>query len=60
MLAKGLDKLETMLQHISGTQVPDFDYLWNLTYGRGRTDKTELLRNLRLKVDALTRAADQN
>lgn len=58
VLAKGLDKIETMLQHVTGRQVPDFDYLWNLGYGVTRTDKTPLLRALRAKVDARTRAAD--
>lgn len=56
-MAKGLDKLETMTQHVAGQQVPEFDYLWNLGYGTSRTDKTALLRRLRTKVDALTRAA---
>jgi len=58
-VAKGLDKIETMAQHVSGHQVPDFDYLWNLGYGRARTDALPILRALRDKVDALTRAADQ-
>ncbi len=56
-LAKGFDKLETMLQHVAGNQVPGFDYLWNLDYGRDRTDATPLLSDLRDRVDALTRAA---
>ncbi len=60
-LAKGLDKLETMIQHVTGQQVEGFDYLWNLGYGTNRTNKTPLLRALRDKVDAMTRqaAADQ-
>ena len=56
-LAKGFDKLETMLQHVAGDQVPGFDYLWNLGYGRDRTDATPLLADLRERVDRLTRAA---
>ncbi len=56
--AKGLDKIETMLQHVSGQQEPGFDYLWNLGYGRDRTDALPVLRALRDKVDVLTRAAD--
>jgi len=55
-LAKGLDKIETMAQHVSGQQVPEFDYLWNLGYGTQATARTELLRALRSKVDARTRA----
>lgn len=57
--AKGLDKIETMVQHVSGAQVPGFDYLWNLGYGRSRTDAVPVLKTLRGKVDDLTRAADQ-
>lgn len=56
VLAKGLDKIETMVQHVAGQQVPEFDYLWNLGYGTNRTDKTPLLQALRRKVDAKTRA----
>lgn len=59
IMAKGLDKLETMVQHVSGDQVADFDYLWNLGYGTNRTDKTPLLRALREKVDAMTKEAHQ-
>lgn len=54
--AKGLDKIETMVQHVTGRQDPDFDYLWNLGYGVDRTARTDLLRALRRKVDAMTRA----
>ncbi|WP_323764991.1 HD domain-containing protein [Marinovum sp.] len=55
-LAKGLDKIETMVQHVTGAQVPDFDYSWNLGYGVERTERTKLLRALRGKVDDMTRA----
>jgi hypothetical protein len=37
-MAKGLDKIETMLQHLIGANPPDFDYRFNLTYGRQITD----------------------
>ena len=53
---RGLDKLETMLQHAGGTNPPDFDYAFNLDYGRGRTDATPLTRALRVLVDEATRA----
>lgn len=56
-LAKGLDKLETMIQHVTGRQDADFDYLWNLGYGTDRTARTPLLRELRGRVDRLTHAA---
>lgn len=54
--AKGLDKIETMVQHVTGRQEPDFDYLWNLGYGVDRTARMDLLRALRRKVDVMTRA----
>lgn len=56
-LAKGLDKLETMIQHVNGRQEPGFDYLWNLGYGTDRTARTPLLQSLRRRVDRLTRKA---
>src|SRR3712207_8775567 len=33
-IAKGLDKLETILQHTQGRNPPDFDYAFNLGYGQ--------------------------
>ena len=36
-LAKGLDKLETILQHIQGKNPDDFDNRYNLQYGRHYT-----------------------
>ena len=55
-LAKGLDKLETILQHTQGRNPPDFDHGFNLDYGRDRTDAHPLLRTLRDFVDDKTRA----
>ena len=56
-LAKGLDKIETMVQHISGAQAPGFDHLWNLGYARARTDADPVLQRIRVEVDRRTRAA---
>lgn len=58
-LAKGLDKMDTMLGHVGGQQTVNFDYLWNLGYGRKWTDDHPVLRSLREDVDARTREADQ-
>ncbi|MDO6729424.1 HD domain-containing protein [Marinovum sp. 2_MG-2023] len=58
--AKGLDKIETMLQHVTGRQDADFDYLWNLGYGVKWTERTPLLKTLRAKVDVMTRAKAAN
>lgn len=57
VVAKGLDKIETMLQHVTGTQEAGFDFEWNLGYGLDRTDKTALLRALRFRIDERTRQA---
>lgn len=54
ILAKGFDKIETMLQHLIGRNPPDFDYAFNLTYGKAATDQHPLLRQLRTLVDAET------
>ena len=56
ILAKGFDKLETILQHSQGANVPGFDYAFNLDYGRSRTDAHPLLAAIRERIDAATRA----
>ena len=53
-LAKGLDKLETILQHTQGANPPDFDYRFNLDYGRQYTTDHPLLVSLREILDAET------
>jgi putative hydrolase of HD superfamily len=53
-LAKGLDRLETVLQHTQGDNPPDFDIGYNLTYGRDHTDRHPLIAALRAPVDAET------
>ncbi|WP_417671236.1 HD domain-containing protein [Roseibium sp.] len=55
MFAKGFDKLETVLQHVQGTNPDDFDYEFNLGYGRDRTDRHPLLKALRGLADDMTR-----
>lgn len=54
--AKGLDKIETVLQHALGANPPGFDLGFNLGYGRARTEATPLLRTLRAMADDRTRA----
>ncbi len=56
VMAKGLDKCETMLTHVEGANPPDFDYAWNLGYGVDATSRAPLLAALREVVDARTRA----
>ncbi|MBR0649011.1 HD domain-containing protein [Roseomonas terrae] len=55
VLAKGFDKLETILQHSQGANAPGFDYAFNLDYGRSRTDAHPLLAAIREQIDAATR-----
>lgn len=53
-LAKGLDKLETILQHTQGRNPADFDYGFNLDYGRRYTGVDPLMAALRTLLDAET------
>lgn len=55
ILAKGFDKLETMLQHAIGQNRADFDYAFNLGYGVTQTERHPLTRQIRVLVDAATR-----
>jgi putative hydrolases of HD superfamily len=60
-IAKGLDKLETILQHTQGSNPDDFDYAFNLAYGQQYTAADPLLASLRQRLDAETarRAAER-
>jgi putative hydrolase of HD superfamily len=53
-LAKGLDKLETILQHTQGKNPPHFDYRFNLSYGREHTASPPLIAALRALLDRAT------
>jgi putative hydrolase of HD superfamily len=55
-LVKALDKLETLIHHTEGANGPDFDYGFNLDYGRAATDRVPRLAALRAMVDDKTRA----
>jgi putative hydrolases of HD superfamily len=50
-LAKALDKLETILQHTQGQNPPDFDYRFNLGYGRQYTAEHPILVSVRKVLD---------
>lgn len=50
-LAKGLDKLETILQHIQGTNPAGFDYRYNLHDGRDHTGADPLIAAIREILD---------
>jgi len=53
-IAKGLDRLETVLQHVQGANPADFDYAFNLGYGQTHTAAHPLIEALRKPVDAET------
>lgn len=52
---KAMDKLETIMQHNQGVNPPDFDYGFNLVYGRRHTDAAPALAALREMLDEGTR-----
>jgi len=56
VLAKGLDKLETILQHNQGKNPASFDYAFNLGYGQKQTSAHPLLAEIRALLDEETRA----
>lgn len=56
ILAKGFDKLETILQHNQGRNPPDFDYSFNLAYGARHTARHPLTAAIRAVLDEGTRA----
>jgi len=60
-LAKGLDKLETILQHTQGKNPADFDYAFNLEYGQRYTAADPVMAALRARLDEETarRAKDR-
>lgn len=53
-LAKALDKLETIMQHNQGANPPDFDYAFNLGYGRQYTAGSPLIEAIREVLDRET------
>jgi putative hydrolase of HD superfamily len=53
-LAKGLDKLETILQHTQGRNPPSFDYVFNLAYGQQYTAADPVMAALRKRLDEET------
>ncbi|OCW55717.1 HD domain-containing protein [Hoeflea olei] len=56
VIAKGLDKIETMLTHSTGRNEPGFDYAFNLGYARKATDAHPLLAEIRQLIDDRHRA----
>ena len=56
VMAKGFDKLETMLQHLIDGTTGNIDFAFNLSYGVDRTDKHPLLISIRKLIDEETRS----
>ncbi|MDZ5603802.1 HD domain-containing protein [Pseudomonas sp. RP23018S] len=52
--AKALDRLETILQHTQGSDQPDVQFDFNLSYGRVHTDHFPELRYVRSLLDERT------
>ena len=50
-LAKALDKIETVLQHTQGKNPADFDYGFNIPYGKKWTDFDPLTQQIRATID---------
>ena len=57
--AKALDKLETILQHNQGSNPADFDYEFNLDYGKTATNKVPIAAAIRRLLDVETEARAQ-
>jgi len=53
-IAKGLDKLETILQHNQGKNPANFDYAFNLEYGLRYTAADPIMSALRQRLDEET------
>ncbi|MFS1526386.1 HD domain-containing protein [Microbulbifer sp. 2304DJ12-6] len=56
LLAKAFDKLETILQHVQGKNDLNFNYEFNLLYGKEYTDYDEITSELRALIDKDTRS----
>ena len=50
-LAKALDKLETIMRHNQGQNPADFDYQFNLEYGKQFTEADPFLAAVRARLD---------
>ncbi len=54
-LVKALDKAETIIQHNQGSNPSDFNYQFNLEYGREYFENSEILELLRTLIDEKTK-----
>lgn len=58
-LVKALDKAETIIQHNQGINPPDFNYNFNLSYGKQYFSEHPLLQQLRELLDMETKSHTQ-
>ncbi|WWP01149.1 MAG: HD domain-containing protein [Candidatus Dasytiphilus stammeri] len=54
-VVKAFDKFETIIQHNQGENPVDFNYLFNLTYGKDQTNLSPLFVKIRQTIDEETR-----
>lgn len=54
-LVKAMDKLETIVQHNQGENPSDFDYKFNLQYGKKYFEEDDLLKSMRSIIDEDTK-----
>lgn len=52
----GVDKLETLMQHIQGCNPDNFNYTFNLEYGREWTSQNEVFDMIRKLLDSETKS----
>jgi putative hydrolase of HD superfamily len=52
--AKALDKIETIIQHNQGKNPDDFNYAFNLDYGRMLAEYDPFINSIRQAVDRMT------
>ncbi|WWP01415.1 MAG: HD domain-containing protein [Candidatus Dasytiphilus stammeri] len=54
-VVKAFDKFETIIQHNQGDNPVDFNYLFNLTYGKDQTNISPFFVKIRQTIDEETR-----
>lgn len=52
----GVDKIETLIQHIQGCNPANFDYNFNLEYGKEWTSENEIFDMIRKAIDLETKS----
>jgi len=58
-IAKAIDKMETIIQHNQGKNPDNFDYSFNLEYGRSLAGWSDVLSEIRQIIDSQTEARQE-